>query len=120
DYLPINPTYKVHLNFLYGSKLPMSIPDSDRYDDGFKLPSYQRVDIGFSKIFKANDATGTFLDKFKSVWLSAEIFNLFGVNNTISYLWVKTVSNEDNVPGVFAVPNYLTGRRLNIKLTAKF
>jgi hypothetical protein len=48
------------------------------------------------------------------------VFNLLGVRNVISYTWIKTVSNQDNVPGAFAVPNYLTGRRFNVKLTARF
>lgn len=123
DYLPNNPDYKVSLNFLYGSRLPYGSINKNRYDDVYRLPPYRRVDIGFSKILKRDESQlgeRNPFRNFKSIWLSAEIFNLLGINNTISYLWVRTVSNQESVPGVFAVPNYLTNRRFNIKITAKF
>ena len=123
DYLPNNPDYRVNLNFLYGSRLPYGSINKYRYDDVYRLSPYRRVDIGFSKILKKE---GSILGEnnpfrnFQTIWLSAEIFNLLGINNTISYLWVRTVSNQESIPGVFAVPNYLTGRRFNVKVTAKF
>jgi hypothetical protein len=123
DYLPHNPDYKMYLTFLYGSRLPFSAPHQDRYDIVFRMPSYKRVDIGFSKIIKKEGSILSDrnpLKYFRSIWISAEIFNLLGVNNTISYLWVKTVSNQENMPGEFAVPNYLTSRRFNLRLTSRF
>jgi hypothetical protein len=123
DYLPNNPDYKVSLNFLYGSRLPYGGPTKGRFDNTYELPPYRRVDIGFSKILKKEGVAlkkGNPFSHFRSVWLSAEIFNLFGINNTISYLWVRTVANQSNVPEVFAVPNYLTSRRFNVKITARF
>jgi hypothetical protein len=123
DYLPNNPDYKVHLTFLYGGRLPFSPPNQDRYDLIFRMPSYKRVDIGFSKILKKEEtrlSDRNPLKYFGNIWISAEIFNLLGVKNTISYLWVKTVSDQDNIPGQFAVPNYLTSRRFNLRLTSRF
>lgn len=123
DYLPNNPEYKVSLNFLYGSRLPYGSINKNRYDDIYRLPPYRRVDIGFSKILKKEE---THLGErnpfrnFKNIWISAEIFNLLGIKNTISYLWIRTVSNQESVPGVLAAPNYLTNRRFNVKITAKF
>jgi len=119
DYLPNNPDYKVHLTFKYGSRLPYSSPDKDRYDNNFELPPYRRVDSGLSKAIIQNRNSNSF--RFiENAWISAEIFNLLGINNTISYIWVRTVQNQSNIPGQFAVPNYLTGRRFNIKLVMKF
>lgn len=122
DYLPGNPTYRVNLYFLFGSRLPFSPPFSARYDETYRMPAYKRVDIGFSKVIKDEHTSpsGTFWKPFKTILVTGEIFNLFGVNNTISYLWVRTVSNLQNMPGYFAVPNYLTSRRLNLRLTLKF
>lgn len=123
DYFPNNPDYKVNLNFLYGSRLPYSGPTDGRYDEIYRLPPYRRVDIGFSKIIKKEGSVlkeGSFFGFFRSVWISAEIFNLLDINNTISYLWIRTISNQEDVPEIYAVPNYLTGRRFNIKLTARF
>ena len=123
DYLPNYPDFKVHLSFLYGSKLPYSSPLRDRYDEVYRLPPYRRVDIGFSKVLKKSEKVlpeGNPFRHFNDIWISAEIFNLLGINNTISYLWVRTVSNQMGIPGIFAVPNYLTSRRYNLKLTMKF
>ena len=123
DYLPSLPDYKVLLNLIYGSGLPFSPPNISRYDVHFRMPSYKRVDIGFAKVLKREDANlkdGNPFRHFRSIWISAEVFNLLGVRNVISYTWIKTVSNQDNVPGAFAVPNYLTGRRFNVRLTTRF
>jgi len=122
DYVPQNPSYRVSLYFLYGSPLSFSPPVAGRYDLVYRMPAYKRVDIGFIKALKEEGKMPayTFLNKFRSIYLSAEIFNLFGTNNTISYLWVRTVSNLQNVPGMFAVPNYLTGRRFNLRLQMNF
>jgi hypothetical protein len=86
------------------------------------IPSYKRVDIGVSKLIKGEEELSGYkaVNFFKEVWIGAEIFNVLGINNTISYLWVKSVSNLYNTPGYFAVPNYLTGRRVNLKITANF
>ncbi len=124
DYLPSNPSFRVHISGHYGSGLPVSMPKTDRYDLVSRMPSYKRIDIGFTKVFKDDAGKGgTKLNGvkwLKSLWLSAEVFNLLNINNTISYLWVQTVNNQENKSGMYAVPNYLTSRRINVKLTAKF
>lgn len=122
DYLPNNPSYRVNLYFLYGSPLPFSPPNANRYDITYRMPAYNRVDIGFSKVVKDENtkSRSKLWNPFKTVLITGEIFNLFGVNNTISYLWIKTVSNLQQMPGMFAVPNYLTSRRFNIRLTVRF
>ena len=55
------------------------------------------------------------LNAFKSIWLSAEVFNLLDINNTVSYLWVADITGRQ-----YAVPNYLTSRQLNAKLILTF
>lgn len=117
DRLLNSPTYKVHLNALYGARLPIGPPQSARYLDKFFIPSYKRVDIGFSKDFLDDVALHKpkFLDhNFSSVILFFEIFNLLNVNNTVSYLWLRDVDNVQ-----YAIPNYLTGRQFNLKLIVK-
>jgi hypothetical protein len=122
DYIPNNPSYRINLYFLFGSRLPFSPPNTDRYDLTYRMPAYKRVDIGFSKVIKDENTLSRFKmwNPFKTVLITGEIFNLFGVNNIISYLWIKTVSNLQQMPGMFAVPNYLTSRRFNIRLTLRF
>ena len=118
DYFPGNPTYKMNLTAFYGSRLPTGPPNSQRYQDVFRIPPYRRIDLGFSKVLINPDHKKyryKALDNIKDMWLSLEVFNLLGINNTISYLWVAN-NNGD----MFAVPNYLTKRKLNLKLTVKF
>lgn len=118
DYFPGNPTYKMNLTAFYGSRLPTGPPNSQRYQDVFRIPPYRRIDLGFSKVLINPDHKKyqyKALDNIKDMWLSLEVFNLLGINNTISYLWVAN-NNGD----MFAVPNYLTKRKLNLKLTIKF
>ncbi len=117
DYIPGAPTWRVYLNLVYGSPLPYNYPVADRYDQTFRMPAYRRVDIGLSKEFFKEEKTHQF---FKQIWLNAEIFNLFDTYNTISYLWVQVVSNRDGQTQQYAVPNYLTARRINVKLSVAF
>lgn len=123
DYLPMNPSYKLNLSLHYGSGLPFTSPESDRYDQVFKMKAYKRVDLGLSKVIISEDRkfeNSRWLNAFDNMWISFEVFNLLDINNTISYMWIKTVNNQAGNASQYAVPNYLTSRRLNLKLTAKF
>lgn len=118
DFLPRNPSYKVQVGFIFGTGLPFGPPTYERQRDTLRMPAYQRVDIGFSK--QLISETSSFSDRnplrhFNNMWISAEVFNLLEMNNTISYLWIKDVENR-----LFAVPNYLTSRLINVKLVARF
>ncbi len=118
DYLPYNPSYKMQLNLLYGTGLPFGPPNSYKgLEEWPRMPAYRRVDIGFSKVLKSEDRimSNSVFRYFKSLWLSVEIFNLLDINNTISYVWITDIRNKQ-----YAVPNYLTSRRLNVKLIARF
>lgn len=118
DYFPGNPTWKMHLTAFYGSRLPTGPPNSERYMDQFRIPPYRRIDLGFSKVLINQDHKqyrNKAFNSVKDMWLSLEVFNLLGINNTISYLWVANNSGD-----MFGVPNYLTKRKLNLKLTVKF
>ncbi len=123
DYLPRNPTYKMHLNLLFGTGLPYSPPGVPRARNAQRMPSFRRVDIGFSKQiigesgrFGPNEISRKgLLRHIRNIWISAEVLNLLQVNNTISYIWVKDVNNRQ-----YGVPNYLTPRQLNVKLSVEF
>ena len=123
DYLPGDPSYRVQLSLLYGSRLPVISPYTNRYDQVFRMPPYRRVDIGFIKVW-AGEGAGPVKDGLlkgvEQLSLSAEVFNLLDINNTISYLWVSTVNNLSGETRQYAVPNYLTSRRFNLKFTARF
>jgi len=118
DFLPKNPTYKVNLALVYGSGMPITPPSKQKYKDPQYMPPYRRVDIGFSKqLIGSNSSFGDTnpLRHIKSMWVTAEVFNLLEINNTISYLWIQDVGGN-----LFAIPNYLTSRLINIKFITEF
>jgi len=117
DYLPGNPSYKMQLSGFYGAGLPTGPPNGQRYQDVFRMPSYRRIDLGFSKVLisEAKQVNRDFLRNITDLWVSLEVFNLLDINNTISYYWVSSIYGDQ-----FAVPNYLTGRKINLKLTVRF
>lgn len=117
DRLIQNPTYKVHLNLIYSSSLPVGLPGPDRHNDQFKIPAYKRADIGFSKDLADPEAkrTSVFIKKyFQLLSLHVELFNLLNFKNTTSYLWLN-----DKMANQYAVPNYLTSRMFNFRVIAK-
>lgn len=117
DKLLKSPTNKVHLALQYGSGLPTGPPDFNRYKDTLRIPSYRRVDIGFSKDFITAErrAKTGILKNCKSLALYIEVLNLLQVKNTISFLWIRDVDNVQ-----YAIPNYLTARQFNLRLVARF
>jgi hypothetical protein len=115
DYIPRHEQFKVHLRLLYGTGLPFGPPQSERYKQNLRMPDYRRVDIGFSWNPLSRQVKKISAQKIESMWLSLEVFNLFQIYNTVSYNWIKDVYNHQ-----FAIPNYLTSRRINLKLVMKF
>ena len=117
DYLPGNPSWKMQLSGFYGARLPTGPPQSERYQDQFRMPPYRRVDMGISKVIitPSQPVQNRVFRHVDDLWISLEVFNLLNINNTISYFWVTSNSGDQ-----FAVPNYLTNRKFNLKLTVKF
>ena len=115
DYIPHHKQFKVHLRLLYGSGLPFGPPQSQPYQQTLRMPPYRRVDIGFSWNPLDKNVKRFSHKTIRSMWISLEIFNLFQIYNTVSYTWIKDIYNHS-----FAVPNYLTTRRINLKVAFKF
>lgn len=119
DYLATNKNFKVYLNFLYGSNLPYNIPNSVKYRNALEIEPYIRIDIGFSALLldseKSNRRSHNPFRNFENIWATLEVFNLIDRDNTISYMLIKDFSNT-----VFAMPNRLTPRLINLKLVARF
>ena len=108
DEMPRNPDYKVLLSLFFGTGLPYGPPSFNRYQDILRTPPYRRVDVGFSRVLFGNHPSRDGL-------VSLEVFNLLGINNTINYNWIQDVNGR-----FYAVPNFLTGRRLNLKVSLSF
>ncbi len=113
DHIPKVPTFRVHLRLLYSTGLPFSPPSNPEFRNSFRGSEYQRIDMGFSKMIRFGIRKGHSF--FKSLWLSAEILNLTGHQNTISYYWVSDVNGT-----YYAVPNSLSQRFFNIRMNLNF
>ena len=120
DYLRRNKNFKVHINMMYATGLPVGPPTGHLYQNTLRLPDYKRVDIGFSALLldaeRREHPAHSYFNVIHSVWASLEVFNLLSIQNTLSYTWLQ--DNSTNNP--FAVPNRLTSRLLNVKLLFNF
>lgn len=118
DYLPRYPSYRMNVTLFFGTGLPTRPPRTPVYASQHRMPAYRRVDIGMSKQIVgeyAQKPKWKVLQSFKSLEIAVEILNLLDVNNTISFNWVRDIRGNQ-----YGVPNYLTTRQVNIKLTAEF
>lgn len=116
DYLPQNKNFKMHLNLTLGTGLPFGLPNNNIvYRNTYRFQPYHRVDIGFSTLLWSRDKFENkprhFLRFTRNTWLSLEVFNLLKVSNQASNTWIKTIYNTQ-----YAIPNYLTSRRINLRL----
>ena len=117
DYFPGLPRLKIMLKGIFSDGLPVTAPRSTRDVAYFRQPAYKRLDIGASFMLVGEGhrpATGL-LSHFKEAWLGLDVFNLFDISNVSSYYWVTDVNNIQ-----YAVPNYLTRRQINVRLSCKF
>ena len=121
DYIPSDPTWRLHLRTLYGSGLPYTppIPGEQIGNIVEQIPGnrhsarytrFFRFDIGATKEIPP-ERTGSRLH----IELTAEILNLFDMINTVSYSWVPDAS------GIWQrIPTRLTPRTVNVRLSARF
>lgn len=120
DYLPKNENVKVNLNFSVGTGLPFGPRENnEEFRNIFRLKSYKRVDIGFSfQLWKSEwirNKPNHPLRFAQDSWISIEAFNILDIANQASVNWIKTLTNQE-----YALPNNLTGRRINLKFRVDF
>ena len=109
DYFPGTEKWKMTLRLAIADGLPFGAPHSGLEHQNFRAPAYKRADIGMSyRLYER----GSRKSPIKNAWLGIDCLNLFGINNVNSYYWVTDVTNQQ-----YAVPNYLTGRQVNVKLS---
>lgn len=119
DYMPNLPNMKLYLNLVYNTGLPGGSPSyADAYVYQSRLRDYRRADVGFSYVLTERNnerPNGHWLKKFQDLSLGFEIFNLFNNQNAITNTWVRDVYTKNQ----YGIPNYMTTRVFNVKLTAK-
>lgn len=113
DYIPQLPQLKFHLKMQFSEGMPYYAPRNNQAWG--RMPTYKRIDIGATYLF--NEKTSKFMRapsaKHVKQWaIQFEVFNLVGWNNVNSYFWVADAYGQQ-----WASPNYLTGRRYNLKIT---
>ena len=109
DYFPGTKRWKMTLRLAYADGLPFGAPHRGLEGQNFRAPAYKRADIGMS-FLAVHDQKA-----IKNLWIGLDCLNLFGISNVNSYYWVTDVTNRQ-----WAVPNYLTGRQINGKITIEF
>lgn len=131
DYFPGTTRWAFTLKAAVADGLPFGPPHTDRSRQKFRAPAYKRLDMGLSyKILGSDEdaaekrglrSTGRqrrengFGHNIKNIWLGLDAFNLVGIRNVNSYYWVTDITNTQ-----YAVPNYLTGRQFNLRLSIDF
>lgn len=119
DYMPTIPNVKVYINMVYNTGLPGGSPSyADPYVYQSRLRDYRRADVGFSYVFTDNNdkrPDGHWLKRFKDLSVGFEIFNMFNNQNAITNTWVRDVYTKNQ----YGIPNYMTTRVFNVKLSAR-
>ncbi len=118
DYFPGYKRVKLNLKGVLSGGLPVTIPNKGYEDGYFRTPAYKRIDLGLSyQLIDKDDMIRNrkFFSCFQNVWLGLDAFNLFDMKNISSYYWI-TRSDKNQ----FAIPNYLTGRQINVRLLIDF
>ena len=121
DYFPGTDRWKMSLKLAFADGLPFGAPHRSLDQMPFRAPAYKRADIGMSfraygeskdespyPIVNSNTSKKRWA---KNVWIGIDCLNLFGINNVNSYYWITDVTSQQ-----YAVPNYLTGRQVNLRV----
>ena len=114
DYFPGTDRWRMSLRLAFADGLPFNAPHSPLDIMPYRAPAYKRADIGMSYRLLNNDKRER-KSPFRNIWLGVDCLNLFGINNVNSYYWVTDVTSQQ-----YAVPNYLTGRQVNVRATFEF
>ena len=120
DYIPTIPSLRMYLNLVYNTGVPGGSPSyADPYNFQNRLRDYKRADLGISYIFvelNKQYPENHWLYSFEELNVGFEIYNLFNNQNSITNTWVRDVDSKQE----FAVPNYMTSRVFNLKLSMRF
>lgn len=115
DYFPGTDKWKMSLKLAYADGLPFSAPHKELDSNSFRATAYKRADIGLSYCLLNNADRHAKKNPLRNAWLGLECLNLFGISNVNSYYWITDVTGQQ-----YAIPNYLTGRQINFRLTVDF
>lgn len=118
DYFPRFDFLGMNITVVYATPLPFGPENSPRNMAVYRSKQYLRTDFGLeAALFKNNLKNG------RSINIGVDIFNLFDIKNTVSYSWITVVPSQHNSSegsfAQYAVPDRLTSRRINVKISVK-
>ncbi len=118
DYFPGYKRVQLSLRGVLSGGLPVTAPYQGYESGYYRTPAYKRVDLGVSYLLAGGEdpimSRGVFR-YLKNVWVGVDLFNILDIKNVNSYYWITDVYNAQ-----YAIPNYLTGRQINVRLKVDF
>lgn len=118
DFFPGTDRWRVTLKAAFADGLPFGPAHEARQKWNFRAPAYKRVDLGMSyRLVKPDDSPyRSGIHRYiRNAWLGIDALNLMDIKNVSSYYWITDITNTR-----YAVPNYLTGRLFNVRLSVDF
>ena len=117
DNVPSMPWWRMSLNLVFATGMPIGVPFGVYSHSQLRLPNYYRIDWGNTiRLSQFESLKHKRIFRYvNDIQIGLEIFNLFNFRNVVSYLWVSDYENQPH-----RVPNYLTARQVNLKLTVLF
>lgn len=119
DYFPKFPKLRFSILGTIADGMTTVAPHTSRSVAWFRAPAYKRIDVGLSYQLVGAPQDGVrpynFWRHFRSIVIGVDVFNLLDISNVSNYFWVTA---PDGVR--FAVPNYLTRRQFNVRLSVDF
>ena len=118
DYFPKFKQLKFNLKLIWSDGLPFGPPQNIKYKSAFRMNDYRRVDLGATyQLTRGVDRimAKKFFSWMKTLSFNLDLFNLLDIDNENSFYWVTDAYGQQ-----YAVPNYLTGRRINFKIAIDF
>ena len=117
DYVPSIPFWRMSLNLIAASGLSYTVPGQTDFSTDSYYPAYLRIDWGNTiQLSRFERLRNSWLMRYvDDILVSFEVFNLFDYNNVASFIFISDYNNI-----YYPVPNYLTARQLNLKVTVTF
>ena len=106
------------MKLIWSDGLPFGPPQNIKYKSVFRMNDYRRVDLGATyQLTRGVDRimAKKFFSWMKTLSFNLDLFNLLDIDNENSFYWVTDAYGQQ-----YAVPNYLTGRRINFKIAIDF
>ena len=118
DYVKNIPNLKMYLNLVYNTGVPGGSPSyANPYEYQNRLRDYKRADLGVNYVLvdDKKEYNNSWKRHFKELTIGIEIYNMFDVQNSITNTWVRDVYSKRQ----YAIPNYLSPRVFNVRLSAR-